>query len=285
MIEYPRQTKIPKYFAKYRIAEYILEDLPMGDCTTEAIFDCDHKSTAVIQAEENIIFAGGELISYFFNDSFDLKMFFHDGQFVKSGEIIARIHGATSQILGLERAILNLIQRLSGIATLTNQYVQIAQPYNVKILDTRKTTPGMRLFEKYAVAVGGGYNHRLDLSSGILIKDNHIKAAGSIQQAINKIRMRFTNMPIELEVENLEQIKEGLNADVDGFLLDNMSPKNCADYVRFIREYSDNDIFIEASGNMNLERLPMYVTTGVDAISVGALTHSVKAANIHLEFE
>jgi nicotinate-nucleotide pyrophosphorylase (carboxylating) len=162
----------------------------------------------------------------------------------------------------------------------------MAAPYNVRILDTRKTIPGLRLFEKYAVTVGGGWNHRLDLSSGILIKDNHIQAAGGITNAVNKIRKKNYNLPIELEVENLKQIKEGLNAGVDGFLLDNMTPVNIRKCVSIIRSHPNGKtIFIEASGGITLKTLPDYVNTGIDAVSVGALTHSAKAANIHIEFE
>ena len=160
-----------------------------------------------------------------------------------------------------------------------------AKPNNVKILDTRKTTPGLRIFEKYAVTAGGGYNHRLDLSSGILIKDNHIKAAVGVAKAIEKIKRMNYKLPIEIEAENLKQIKEGLKAGVEGFLLDNMKPEKIINCVKFIRSQpGGRDIFIEASGGITLKTLKGYVITGVNAISVGALTHSAKATNIHIEF-
>jgi nicotinate-nucleotide pyrophosphorylase (carboxylating) len=182
--------------------------------------------------------------------------------------------------------LLNLLQRLCGIATQTLDYAKIASPYGVKILDTRKTTPGLRLFEKYAVAVGGGFNHRLDLSSGILIKDNHIQAAGGIDAAVRKIRGGNHTLPVELEIDRIDQIHEGLAAGADGFLLDNMSPEECRKAVEMIRHSpGGGDIFIEASGGITLSALSDYVSTGVNAISVGALTHSVKAADIHIEFE
>ena len=176
-----------------------------------------------------------------------------------------------------------MLQRLCGIATLTKQHTQIGDKYNVKILDTRKTTPGLRLFEKFAVTAGGGFNHRLDLSSGILVKDNHIKAAGSIKDAIKKIKNENYDLPIEVEVEFEEQVIEGLIAGADGFLLDNQTPDNAKKLVKLIRNYNDKYYFIEASGGINLTNLEEYVKTGVDAISIGALTHSAKSTNIHIE--
>ena len=179
--------------------------------------------------------------------------------------------------------MLNILQRLCGIATHTKQYVDLASPFNVKILDTRKTTPGMRLFEKYAVKCGGGYNHRFDLSSGVLIKDNHIQSAGSITQALKKIDKKYW---IELEVDTLEQIYEGLENEVNGFLLDNMNPKKVKEAVAIIRsDKSGNEIFIEASGGINLTNIKPYLNTGIDAISIGALTHQVQSSDIKLEFK
>jgi nicotinate-nucleotide pyrophosphorylase (carboxylating) len=207
-----------------------------------------------------------------------------DGERISNGSIIAEINGNAREILTKERIILNLIQRMSAIATLATKYVDIAKPFGVKVLDTRKTTPGLRLFEKYAVAVGGAYNHRLDLSSGILIKDNHIAASGSISNALNNIKSMNLNLPIEIEVENFAQISEALVIGVDGFLLDNMSPALTIEAVKLIRSSKNGEsIFIESSGGINLETLPAYVSTGIHAVSIGALTHGVKSADIHIE--
>ncbi len=287
MIQYPQITILPEDYVKSKIQSYIEEDLPKGDYTSGGIFsDSTSQSSAYIQAEEDMIIAGSSCIKFFYGDNCKIEIFKNDGQFVKNGEIIAKIHGPSGLILSRERILLNLIQRLSGIATMTKKFTVIADPYKVKILDTRKTTPGLRLFEKWAVAVGGGHNHRLDLSSGILIKDNHLKAAGSITNAVNKIKAKNYNLPIEVEVENLEQITEALEVSVDGLLLDNMSPDQLKNAVEFIRKYSvGQDVFIEASGGINLDNLKDFVTTGVDAISSGALSHSIKSANIHMEFE
>ena len=285
MIEYSQIKKLPEYYAKYRIAEFLLEDIPDGDITTEGIIEPFVTTTAVIQTQEDIVFAGESLFYYFFDDNFKCGLYFNHGQTLKTGDILALISGPSSLILARERVLLNLLQRLCGIATTTRKYVDIASKYNVKILDTRKTTPGMRLVEKYAVVIGGGYNHRMDLSSGILIKDNHIKAAGGLEEAVNRSRLTNVLFKIEVECETIEQVAKALELNVDGLLLDNMTPEILARTVRYIQNTNNgNLIHIEASGGINLFNLEEYAKTGVEAISIGALTHSVKAADIHLEF-
>lgn len=285
MIEYTQYRKLPKEYIKKKISEFLKEDIPDFDKTTVGTIPANAISTALIIPEEDIVFAGADIIKIFFDNGFNCTINSKDGEFVKKGKIIASIKGNSGTILSYERVILNLLQRLCGIATLTREYVKIASPYNVRILDTRKTIPGLRLFEKYAVTVGGGWNHRLDLSSGILIKDNHIQAAGGITNAVSLLKKKKYRLPIELEVENLGQIKEGMKAGVDGFLFDNMSSEKIKKCVTYIRSLPDGkNIFIEASGGITLKTLPEYVKTGVNAISVGALTHSSKAANIHMEF-
>jgi nicotinate-nucleotide pyrophosphorylase (carboxylating) len=275
----------PKYIQK-KLDEFLKEDMPLGDLTSFCTVNSATQTLAYFQAEDDLVFAGETVLIEMFKDE-NIELISHDGDFVKNGEIIARLKGNAQKILSLERVALNLIQRLSGIATLSREYTEIAKPYNVKILDTRKTTPGLRLFEKYAVAVGGAFNHRLDLSSGILIKDNHIKAAGGIKEAIIAVKSKLTNqLPIQIEVENNNEIIEALDAGVDGLLVDNFTPANLTTAVKMIRDYpNSSDVFIEASGGINFSNLSEYVKTGVDAISSGALTHSAKNANIHLEFE
>ncbi|TAL67345.1 MAG: carboxylating nicotinate-nucleotide diphosphorylase [Bacteroidetes bacterium] len=286
MIEYTQYRILPIEYLKRKISDFLKEDIPDNDKTTKGTIPSNANSTAFIQTEENIVFAGADIIKFYFGKGFSCKIKVKDGDYIEKSKIIASINGNSGKILSYERVLLNLLQRLCGIATLTREYVKIASPFNVRILDTRKTMPGLRLFDKYAVTVGGGWNHRLDLSSGILIKDNHIQAAGGITNAINKIKKKNYKLPIELEVENLEQIKDGLKAGVEGFLLDNMQPKKIKKCVSFIRSFPNGkNIFIEASGGITLKTLPAYVKTGIDAISVGALTHSAKAANIHIEFE
>jgi nicotinate-nucleotide pyrophosphorylase (carboxylating) len=285
LIEYKQYRKIPKEYLIKKISEFLQEDIPDIDKTTVGVLSDKVTSTAIVQTEENIVVAGGFLIEYFFKKGFKVEVFYKDGEIAKKGSATAKIQGNSAEILSKERVLLNLLQRMCGIATLTYEYVKLAKLCNVKILDTRKTTPGLRFFEKYAVTAGGGYNHRLDLSSGILIKDNHIKAAGGVPKAVEMIKKKNYKLPIELEAENLNQIREGLKAGVEGFLLDNMKPEKIINCVKFIRSQpGGRDIFIEASGGITLKTLKDYVKTGINAVSVGALTHSAKAANIHIEF-
>lgn len=285
-MEYEQINALPAEYIKNKISEFLIEDIPNGDVTTSGIFEGSEISSAEVIAEEDIILAGGFIIAYFFENQGKTELYYDDGSKIKSGTCIARISAPTNIILSRERVLLNLLQRLCGIASLTSTYVEIAKPWKVKILDTRKTTPGLRLFEKYAVTAGGGYNHRLDLSSGILIKDNHIKAAGGIVQAVTQIRSRTGGFQIEVETENIDEVRQALEAGADGILLDNMSPFDIFNAVYEIRNNKNGDkIFIEASGGINLRNLRDYVQTGVNAISVGALTHSAKSANIHLEFD
>ncbi len=284
MIEYPQIISLPEIYIKNKIKEFLEEDSPDGDKTSLSIFKTNERTSATVQSEEDLVASGLDFIKYFFDEKTKVEIFFKDGDFVPKNSLMAKISGFSVDILSKERVILNLIQRLSGIATLTSKFVKIAQPYNVKILDTRKTTPGLRLFEKYAVKCGGGFNHRLDLSSGILIKDNHISAAGSISKAIKKAYDACFPMKIEVEVDTIQQILEALESGVDGFLLDNMSPDLIRIAVNMIRAYpGGNDIFIEASGGINLDNLHKYIDTGINAISSGALTHSAKSTNIHME--
>lgn len=293
MIEYQNYLSISDDYVVTKLRQFLKEDSPNGDFTTMLTVDDKKKSLAILEAEEDLVFVGEKIIKHTFYKGFDIEINAKDGQKVKNGAKLASVKGPASKILTKERVLLNLLQRLAGIATITNKYVEIAKPYNVKILDTRKTTPGMRIFEKYAVANGGGFNHRIDLSSGILIKDNHIIASNGVTNAINKIRnsdlWNANPLKIELEVDNIEQIYEGLDSGVDGFLLDNMNIATTVKSVEIIRNYNKNsikgsDIFIESSGGITIDTIGEYVRTGVNAVSVGALTHSVKSSNIHLEF-
>lgn len=288
MINYKQHLKLDENYIIKKIKEFLDEDIPDYDVTTNGTVDPDIKITALIQAEQDLIFAGEKIIPHFFNPEKidEIKINYKDGEFVKNKEYIAVVMGNASELLIKERQLLNLIQRLCGIATKTKEYVKIAKPYGVRVLDTRKTTPGLRLFEKYAVAVGGGTNHRLDLSSGILIKDNHIEAAGSITKAVERVRKIGTELPIEVEVETFEQIYETLSCKVDGLLLDNMTPektKNAVDIVR--NNENGKEVMLESSGGITLDTIELYCKAGIDAVSVGALTHSVKSADIHIEFE
>lgn len=285
MINYPQYTELSEEYVKNKIQEFLQEDAPNGDITSNLTIEEHETTTAELLAEEEIIFVGEKIIKHFFSPQVQVELFAKDGELIHNGGLIAKFTGMTREILSVERTLLNLIQRLCGIATQLKKYTEVADNYNVKILDTRKTIPGLRLFDKYAVAAAGGKNHRLDLSSGILIKDNHI-ANKDLTNLLEEVKKKnTTKLPIELEVDNIEQLKVGLSIGVDGFLLDNFSPAQVREAVKMIRESQNGyEIFIEASGGINLTNFKDYLDTGINAISIGALTHSVKAANIHLEF-
>lgn len=285
MIEYKQHLDIPLEYIKEKINAFLLEDMPKGDVTTDNIIPKSEKITANIQSVEELIFAGEKIIPHCFGSECHIKLYKQDGDLVNAGENIGEIQGPSNIILSRERVMLNLIQRLCGIASTAFKYVQLAYNVDVKILDTRKTTPGLRLFEKYAIAIGGGYNHRLNLSDGILIKDNHISSAGSVSTAIQSIKNTCSYLPLEIEVDTLEQIKEALIIGVDGFLLDNMNAKIVKEAVKIIRNSKNgSQIFIEASGGITKKNLKSYLNTGVNAISIGAMTHGVKSKDIRLEF-
>jgi nicotinate-nucleotide pyrophosphorylase (carboxylating) len=208
-----------------------------------------------------------------------------DGVHLTPGSVIAEIHGPARALLTAERVALNLLQRLSGVATATRRYVESVRHTGARIIDTRKTTPGLRLLEKYAVRVGGGYNHRFGLGDGVLIKDNHIAIAGGITPAVNLARQAVSHLQkIEVEVENFPQLHEALAAGADAILLDNMTPEQTREAVRLVRETPGcQHLLLESSGGITLQSVHLYAEAGVDLISVGALTHSAPAVDISLE--
>jgi|TARA_B100000678_G_scaffold98793_1_gene82574 nicotinate-nucleotide pyrophosphorylase (carboxylating) len=285
LIEYPQHKKLSDEYIIGKINYFLAEDIPNGDITTESTTSDNSEITAEIHAVEKLIFAGSEIIPHCFGEKCQVKINHKNGAMLSNGDVIGVVTGSAREILSRERVMLNLIQRLCGIATLSHEYAEIANPFNVKILDTRKTTPGLRLFEKYAVAIGGAFNHRLNLSHGILIKDNHIIAAGSVTNAIESARKKGIHLPLELEVDNFDQIHEALKIRVDGFLLDNMKPETIRSAVSIIRaSQNGEDVFIEASGGITLENIHPYLDTGINAISIGALTHQAISKNIRLDF-
>ena len=284
-MEYTQHKQLSNEYIVAKIADFMAEDMPDGDKTTEGTIPEGVTISAEIQSGEELVFAGEKIIPHCFGENCQTTLNHNDGDYLLNGDVIGVVTGPAREILSRERVMLNLIQRLCGIATLTLEYAEIANPFNVKLLDTRKTTPGLRLLEKYAVTCGGGYNHRLNLSEGVLIKDNHLKAAGSVKIAVENIRKIDILLPIELEVDTQTQIKEGLSVGVDGFLLDNMHPAQIRDSLEIIRSFPGGEsIFVEASGGITLENIHSYLDTGVNAISVGALTHHIKSRDIRLEF-
>ncbi len=285
-LPYPQIDKLDPEYVLQKLAYFLAEDIPDRDITSEIFYTKDITSTAILENEEEMVFAGRQIleqIPVLSPEPVKVEIYINDGEKINPRSAIMKIEGPTIFILKIERTILNLLQRLCGIATNTRKYVDIVTPYNVKILDTRKTTPGLRIFEKYAVRCGGGYNHRLTLSDGILIKDNHIFAAGSIGKAVELARLYHPLQFIEVEVENYSQLLEALLLNVDGILLDNFTPEDIREAVVYARSKKP-DIFLEASGGITIETVEEYAKTGVDAISIGALTHSARAIKMHLEF-
>jgi nicotinate-nucleotide pyrophosphorylase (carboxylating) len=284
-MNYKQIKSLPKGIVQNLVDSFLLEDAPDGDISSENIFDSQDISSANISTREDIILSGVALFPFFFDNSFEIKSNFEDGDFVKKGEIIATISGNTIKILKAERIILNLMQRMSAISTLTNKYKKIVETYGVKILDTRKTTPGLRIFEKYAVVCGGGTNHRFDLSSGVMIKDNHISAAETITKAVEKSKSSNHGKPIEVEIDTFAQLREALDCGVDILLLDNFSPSDTLKALEIIDSHEKGKaVFVESSGGITLDTLEEYAKTKVDAISVGALTHSAGSVDIGFDF-
>ncbi len=270
------------------IKSALSEDIGTGDITTELTIPDNHVSLAKAIAKEDFILAGlpffTEVFRYLSNE-ITIQSFFNDGDCVSSSSVIAQLKGNTRYLLMGERVALNILQRLSGIATLTHSFVEKVKDTGAKILDTRKTTPTLRPLEKYAVRVGGAQNHRFGLYDGILIKDNHIEAAGGIKKAIALVKEAKSHLlKIEVEVKNLNELKEALDAGADIVMLDNMGVEEIRSAVALARG-KRQDIVIEVSGGVNLENVRELALTGVNYISVGALTHSAKAVDISMKIE
>lgn len=261
------------------------EDIGTGDITTNCCIPAENRSEAYFLAKEDGVICGIDISQRVFSlvdERISVIPKCKDGDFVKHGDIIAEVIGPSRGILTGERVALNLMQRLSGTATATAKAVNAVSGTKTKIADTRKSTPGLRVLEKYAVRVGGGHNHRFNLSDGVLIKDNHIAAAGSIAAAINTARAAVPHvMKIEVETETLDEVSEALEAGADIIMLDNMSLELMKKAVKLI----DGRAITEASGNMGEKNLLEVAETGVDFISIGALTHSVKSMDISLKFQ
>lgn len=279
-----------KFFSvqiEHIIAQALEEDLGQGDVTTKALISPNVKAGGCLIAKSGGVVAGVKIVEMVFHhvDSL-LKFEKHvcDGDKVEQGDTVAVVKGQASSILKAERTALNFLQHLSGIATETAKYVEAVFGTNARILDTRKTVPGLRLLEKYAVRMGGGYNHRQNLGSGVLIKDNHlaaVRAEGiSLEEAIKQTRTNVPmNLKIEVEVKTVEQAQEALKGGSDIILLDNMGIED----MRRVVELTRGQALTEASGGISLDNVRSVAETGVDFISIGSLTHSVKAMDISLE--
>lgn len=267
------------------IRQFLREDVGRGDLTSESIFSDDEIGSARLVARDSFIVAGVESVAaeVFKVQNPDVIIVdpVPDGTWARPKMGLLTVSGPVIDLLKAERVALNLLQRLSGIATLTAQFIEKVKMYSVRITDTRKTTPGLRVLEKYAVRVGGGANHRFNLADGVLIKDNHIAACGSIRAAVDKVRQRIPHtIRVEVETDSLEQVKECLECAVDIIMLDNMTPEMMATAVRLI----NGRALVEASGGVTLQTVESIAMSGVDIISVGALTHSAPSCDIGMDW-
>ena len=266
------------------------EDIGSGDKTSEACISADTQASARIVAKEELVICGHEFSKEFFalcDSEIHYQIKAAEGSLVAAGDLVASVEGPYRQILSGERAALNFLQHLSGVATKAREASKIAKEFEVEVLDTRKTLPGWRYLEKYAVKIGGGVNHRAGLYDAVLIKDNHIDAlGGDVAKAIETCREKHPALTIEVEVRSRSELDAALTASPDIILLDNLSPTELRSEVSYIREtLGDKAPRLEGSGGITLENLREYAATGVDAVSMGSLTHSVRAADLSLLFD
>jgi nicotinate-nucleotide pyrophosphorylase (carboxylating) len=273
----------PRLVREY-VRGFLAEDIGRGDRTTEATVPADARGRARIEAREPAVIAGLDAARACFEElggiEWDAQVV--DGESVLAGAVLARISGSLRSILTAERTALNLMQRMSGIATLAARYVTAVEGTGTRIVDTRKTSPGLRMFEKYAVLAGGASNHRFGLDDGVLIKDNHIVAAGGVTEAVHRARTGTPHgLRVEVEVTDLVELADALAAGADAILLDNMTPGMIEEAVK----QAGGKALLEASGGIKLGNVRDYALTGVDLISVGALTHSAGSIDLALEVE
>jgi len=261
------------------------EDLGFGDITTQAVVSPNMKARGEFVAKQDFVLAGWPVVVRTFHhvsEKIVVESTYRDGDAIAKGSIFGNVAGPAARLLSGERVALNFLQRLSGIATITRQFVEAISGTGTSILDTRKTTPGLRALEKYAVRMGGGRNHRFGLSDGVLIKENHITAAGGVAEAIRKARAAIDHLKkIEIEVTTVEELNQALDAGADAILLDNMTPGQ----VREAVQRAGSRVPLEVSGGIHLGNVREYASAGVAFISVGALTHSFKSADISLELK
>jgi nicotinate-nucleotide pyrophosphorylase (carboxylating) len=260
------------------------EDMPQGDITSENIIPADSESEATILAKEEGVLAGIDVARKVFSKidpSIIFKKNLNDGQKFRKGQTLATIQGSSISLLKGERIALNFLQRMSGIATTTQKFVLMLQGTETKILDTRKTTPGLRSLEKYAVRMGGGVNHRFNLSEMVLIKDNHLRIVGSISQAVKSARESIKpGVRVEVEATSIEEVQEAVQSGADMIMLDNMPKEAMKEVVKRVK----GKVPLEVSGKVSLRRVKEIASLGVDFISVGSLTHSYKSVDISIEF-
>jgi nicotinate-nucleotide pyrophosphorylase (carboxylating) len=255
----------------------LAEDIGSGDVTSQACVPEDRQASGYFLARESMVLAGTDVLTVIYPEN--LTLLHRDGDRLHDGDRIATVQGNARKLLECERVALNFLQRLSGVATLAHQFATAVEGTNCRVLDTRKTTPGLRRLEKAAVAAGGVTNHRMGLYDAILIKNNHIAAAGGVRQALSNARA--SGLPIEIEVRTLEELNEALESGATHLLLDNLTPSQAEEWVRLVAGRAT----IELSGNINLATVRSYAETGADFVSAGAITHSARAMDISFRLE
>jgi len=284
MIRHKQYSKLDPHYVEKKLNEFFKEDNIQEDITTEAT-QSSQTMQAYFIAKEELVFAGKEIIVQAFKNC-NLNQVQEDGAKVKKGEPMAMLSGPINIILQKERVVLNLIQRLSGIASNVRKLAQIVGPHNIQLLDTRKTTPGLRLFEKFAVFIGGGTNHRFSLKEGVIIKDNHLVGSPNIKDAVEKAINKNPGRDIQIEVDNVNQLQSALYSRATSIMLDNFSPKEIPGAINIIRQSErGRKIYIELSGGITEKNLRDYCIEGVHGISMGALTHNIKSKDISLDLQ
>lgn len=267
------------------LESFFLEDIGERDVTSQLIFPDNLQAKGTFLVKDTGVFAGTDVIEQGFrliDDRIQISFYKKDGDFVEKGDILATVQGPIASLLTAERVILNVIQRMSGIATMTQRAVRALESDHTRICDTRKTMPGLRMFDKYAVVCGGGYNHRFGLYDGVMIKDNHIAFAGSITNAVTSVKEKLGHMvKVEVETETEEQVREAVAAGADIIMFDNRTPEEVREFSKIV----PSAIVTEASGGITIENLSEYGKTGVDYISLGLLTHSTGALDISFNIE
>ncbi|UPM55277.1 carboxylating nicotinate-nucleotide diphosphorylase [Gottfriedia acidiceleris] len=266
--------------AKKMIEQFLLEDIGEGDLSSIHIFPMHERTTGKVLAKADGVIAGTDLIEITYkllHEDIKVTLYVKDGESVQAGQLLAEVEGPVQVLLSGERVMLNLLQRMSGIATLTSKAVETLNDEKIKLVDTRKTIPGLRLFDKYAVTCGGGANHRFGLYDAVMLKDNHIAYAGSIKNAVDSLRNKLGHMvKIEVETENKDQVLQAIEAGADVIMFDNRTPDEIKEFVKLVPE----TIVTEASGGITLDNLANFQNCGVNVISLGCLTHSAKALDI-----
>src|SRR5687767_15160225 len=271
------------------IGDFLAEDIGRGDITTQATVAPEVRGMGRFLAKEYLVICGLEVAEAVFvhldAEVAEIETTYSDGDEVENGTVFGTLKGYADVLLTGERVALNILQRMSGVATLTRQYVKAIEGTSAAIVDTRKTTPGLRLLEKYAVTIGGGKNHRMGLDDGVLIKDNHIALAGGVAEAVGAAKDRAGHLhKIEVEITNWAQLREAIEAGADIIMLDNQTPDEAAKLVGMARDLNPA-VMIEASGGMDLDRVRSFAEAGVDLISVGRLTHSARAVDISFKIQ